>query len=169
MSGAVRAGLIFGVVGAIIVIALSFIFPICGPLGAAIAGGLAGYFGIRWSSVNPSVGKGVLASVIAGVIVLIATIVFVIIGFSALRSNPQFAEAMEQALQQQQQTNPEISSADLEVALTAAAPVAGFCLGIINLLAAVIVGAIVGLIANRNPAPTQQPPMAPPPMSPTGS
>ena len=51
MSGAVKAGLIFGAIGLIVVLAVAFIPAIgpliCGPGVAVIIGAVAGYYGVR--------------------------------------------------------------------------------------------------------------------------
>jgi len=75
MSGAVKSGLIFALIGLIGVIAFT-ILPVllglivgvflCGPAVAVLNGGGAGYFGVRWSRGNAGVGQGVLAGAITG-------------------------------------------------------------------------------------------------------
>jgi len=71
MSGAVRSGLIFALVGIVAEIGFSSIPGagplLCGPSVAMIIGAVAGYFAIRWSTGAAGVGQGVLAGTIAGV------------------------------------------------------------------------------------------------------
>lgn len=167
MSGAVKSGLIFGVVGIIATTIMNFLFGLCSPVVAAIIGGVAGYFGVRWSVPPEGIGKGVLAGTIAGVLMLISSLVFFIIAFNVIRNNPEFARVIDQALQQQQ-AGAELSPDQVAAALNIAAPIAGFCLGLINLVFSLALGAAGGAIAARNRpvAPTYQPPMGPPPISP---
>jgi hypothetical protein len=167
MSGAVKSGLIFGVIGIVATIAMNLLFAFCSPLVAAIIDGVAGYFGVRWSMPPEGIGKGVLAGTIAGVLMLISSVVFFIIAFSIIRNNPQFAQMIDQMVQQQQ-PGAELSPDELTAMLNIAVPIAGFCLGLINLVAALALGAVGGAIASRNrpEPPAYQPPMGPPPMSP---
>ncbi|HEU5013215.1 MAG TPA: hypothetical protein VFT66_11825 [Roseiflexaceae bacterium] len=167
MSGAVKSGLIFGVVGILATSIMNFLFGLCSPVVAAIIGGVAGYFGVRWSVPPEGIGKGVLAGTIAGALMLISSLAFVLIFFNIIRNDPQFSELINQAIAQQQ-GGTELSPDQVTTALNIAAPIAGFCLGLINLLASLAFGAVGGAIAGRNRpvAPTYQPPMGPPPMSP---
>lgn len=167
MSGAVKSGLIFGVVGIIATSIMNFLFGLCSPIVAAVIGGVAGYFGVRWSMPPEGIGKGVLAGTIAGVLMLISSLAFVLIFFNIFRNDPQFAQIINQAVQQQQ-GGANLSPDQITTALNIAAPIAGFCLGLINLVFSLALGAVGGAIASRNRpvAPTYQPPMGPPPMSP---
>src|SRR5262245_55512863 len=105
MSGAVKSGLIFALVGIAAVAGLSFIPYIgallCGPLAAALVGPGAGYFGVRWSPPTAGVGTGVLAGTIAGVGALIGSVLFWLVIFAIVRSMPQFEQAIDEALRQQ--------------------------------------------------------------------
>ena len=167
MSGAVKSGLLFGVVGIVATSIMNFVFALCSPVVAAIIGGVAGYFGVRWSLPPEGIGKGVLAGTIAGALMLVSSLVFFVISFNIIRNNPQFTQMINQAIQQQQ-GGAELSPDQVAAMLNIAAPIAGFCLGLINLIFSLALGAAGGAIAvrNRSVAPTYQPPMGPPPMSP---
>lgn len=169
MSGSVKAGLIFGLIGIVATVAVNFIFAFCSPVVAAIIGGLAGYFGVRWSVPPAGVGKGVLAGTIAGVLMLVASVIFFVVFINIMLGNPQFADAINQVVeQQQQQGGQQLTPDQLSAALSFAGPIAGFCFGLINLLASLALGAAGGAIAARNTQapPTYQPPIGPPPMTP---
>lgn len=168
MSGGVKAGLLFGLVGVLAVVGISLLLPICSPLVAALVGGLAGYFGVRWSVGNAGVGTGVLAGSIAGIAMLLGSLVFFVVAFNLVRNDPQFAQTLDQILQQQQ-GGAELSPQELDAMLNLAAPLAGFCFGLLNLLFALALGAAGGAIAARNRPTTPsyyEPPMGPPPLSP---
>ncbi len=167
MSGAVKSGLLFGLIGIVATSVTNFLFGVCSPVVAAIIGGIAGYFGVRWSVPPEGIGKGVIAGTIAGILMLLSSLAFVIIFFNIIRNDPQFAQIINEAMQQQQ-AGAQLSPDQMATALNIAAPIAGFCLGLINLVASLALGAVGGAIAARNRpvAPTYQPPMGPPPMSP---
>ncbi len=170
MSGAMRSGLIFAIAGIVGVLALSFVPLVgalcCGPLAAALAGGAAGYYGVRWSGTGAGIGRGVLAAAIAGVGALIGGAVFWLISFSIVQSNPElYQQAMRQFLQQQPQT--QVDPAALAASMRVIGPIIALCFGVLELLIALAIGALGGWLAARNRAPTlPQPPMAPPPMAP---
>jgi hypothetical protein len=159
MSGAVKAGLIFGAIGIVAVIGVAFI-PlvgplICGPLAAVIIGAVAGYYGVRWSEGNPGVGRGVLAGTLAGVGTLIGAVIAYTILFSLVRGNPIFQQQLQEALRRQ--PNAQIDPAALNTIVGVAGPIAGFCFGILNLIVALAFGALGGWIAVRNRAPSAPP------------
>ena len=120
MSGAVKSGLIFALIGVVAVVGLSFIpyvgALLCGPLAAALVGAGAGYYGVRWSPPTAGVGTGVLAGTLSGVGALIGSVIFWLIIFAIARSMPQF----EQALEAQLPPNAEISPSDLNAVLNLA-------------------------------------------------
>jgi hypothetical protein len=174
MSGAVKSGLIFALIGLIGVIAFT-ILPVllglivgvflCGPAVAVLNGGGAGYFGVRWSRGNAGVGQGVLAGAIAGVGSLIGAVILFVILLIIVRniaqSDPQlYEQLLRNALQQQQGAN--LSPADLDTAMNLFIPIAGLCFGVLELLLSLAFGALGGWLATRNRAQ----PLAPPPMSP---
>ena len=170
MSGAVKSGLIFAAVGVVGVLALSFVPGVgalcCGPLAAALIGTVAGYYGVRWSEASAGVGQGVLAGAIAGIGALIGAVVFFVIALSIARANPQFNQAIQDALRQQPNARG-VTPADVNAMVSAIGPFVGLCFGTIELLIALALGALGGWLATRNrTAPIQQPPMAPPPMAP---
>jgi hypothetical protein len=170
MSGAVRSGLIFALVGIVAEIAFSSIPGagplLCGPSAAMIVGAVAGYFAIRWSTGAAGVGQGVLAGTIAGVGVLIGAVIFFTIRIMTLRSDPQ-AVALLQEFLRQQQRGTQLSPEQLNSLLVVLGPVLGFCLGLIELLFALALGALGGWLGVRSRArSTVSPPMGPPPLSP---
>lgn len=153
MSGPVKAGLIFGLIGIVAIVGVSFIPVIgaivCGPGTAAILGAVAGYFGVRWGAANSGVGSGVLAGTIAGAGTLIGSVIFFVIAVSMISSMPGFNEAFQEGLRQQQ-PNSELRPEDLNTMMGIAGPIAGFCFGLLNLLIALALGALGGWLAVRN-------------------
>ncbi len=166
MSGTVKSGLIFGLIGLIVVIAVSFVpvagWLLCSPGTAAVFGALAGFFAVRWSTAEAGVGKGVLSGTIAGVGMLIGAIIFWIMYINLARSMPEFQQSLQDQLQQQ--PNAELTPEQLDSIVSLSGPIAGLCFGIINLLISLAGGAIGALIAGRNktqPVPPINPPAAP--------
>ena len=171
MSGAVKSGLIFALVGIAAVVGFSFIpyvgALLCGPLAAALVGAGAGYYGVRWSPPTVGVGTGVLAGAISGVGTLLGSVIFWLIIFAIARSMPQFQQAIEEQLPPNAQINP----SELNAVLNLAGPALGICFGILNLLLALGLGALGGWLAVRNrtqlaTAPSMPTPFGPPPLDP---
>ena len=162
MSGAFKAGLIFGVIGLIVVLGVAFIPVvgplICGPLVAVIIGAVAGYYGVRWSAGMPGISRGVLAGTLAGVGMLLGALIAYTILVGMMRSNPIFQEQLQEALRRQ--PNAQIDPAALDTLVGIVGPAAGFCFGILNLLIALAFGALGGWLAVRN-RPQPLPPMEP--------
>jgi hypothetical protein len=162
MSGALRAGLIFGVTGLIVVLAVAFIPAvgplICGPLVAVIIGTVAGFYGVRWSAGTPGIGRGVLAGTLAGVGMLLGAVIAYTILVGMASSNPLFQEQIQEALRQQ--PDAQIDAAALNTIVGIVGPVVGFCFGILNLLIGLAFGALGGWLALRN-RPQPVPPMEP--------
>ena len=161
MSGAMRAGLIFGAVGMIAVLATAFTPRpgpvVCGPLLAVLIGGLAGFYGLRWSVENARVSRGVLAGSLAGLGMLIGAVIGYIVLFDSMSSDPSIQEQFGAFLQQQPDAN--IDPGALGAMVGIAGAVAGLCFGVLNLLLALAFGALGGWLAlrNRPPAPPMQP------------
>jgi hypothetical protein len=161
MSGAMRSGLIFGAVGLIAVLATAFIPRpgpvVCGPLLAVPIGGLAGFYGLRWSVGHARVGRGVLAGSLAGLGMLIGAVIGYIVLFNSLSSEPSFQQQLGAFLQQQPDAN--IDPGALGAAVGIAGAIAGLCFGVLNLLLALAFGALGGWLAlrNRPPAPPMEP------------
>jgi hypothetical protein len=161
MSGAMRSGLIFGAVGLIAVLATAFIPRpgpvVCGPLLAVPVGGLAGFYGLRWSVGQVRVDRGVLAGSLAGLGMLIGAVIGYIVVFNSLSSEPSFQQQLGAFLQQQ--PDAKIDPAALGAAIGVAGAIAGFCFGVLNLLLALAFGALGGWLALRNriPAPPVEP------------
>jgi hypothetical protein len=174
MSGAVKSGLIFALVGLVWGVAFSFI-PVGGPLWgipiALIVGAVAGYYGVRWSGESAGVGTGVLAGTIAGVGVLVAAVIGWIILFNRAMALPGFEEMMQERLRQQQQ-GAQLSPDQLNAVIGISGPIFGFCCGGVELVFALGVGALGGWLAMRNrPRPgtapaSPTPPLGPPPLDP---
>lgn len=168
MSATVRSGLIFGLVGLVAVIIVSFVPLIgallCGPGTALIVGGLAGYFALRWSATPAGVGQGALAAAIAGVGILIGTVLFIIVSFSLIQNDPSFQNILDQAIQQQLDRQPDVSvsAEDMAAMVRTFVPITGFCFGIINLVIALVGGLLGALIGRRTPAAPPAPPAVPP-------
>jgi hypothetical protein len=175
MSGAVKSGLIFALVGAVGVVGFSFIpfvgALLCGPFAAALAGTAAGYFGVRWSAGVAGVGQGVLAGAISGVGTLIGAVIFWLVIFSFIQSVPGFQEQIQEAVRRQQ-PGTQVNQAQVEAIIKVVGPLLGVCFGVFNLLIALALGALGGWLATRNRAqtiatpPMPSPPMGPPPMAP---
>jgi hypothetical protein len=159
MSGAMRSGLIFAAVGLIAVLATAFVPPpgpvLCGPLLAVIVGGIAGFYGVRWSVENPRVSRGVLAGALAGLGLLIGTVIGYIVLFNSLSSNPAFQDQLGAFLRQQPDARIDPGALDAMVGI--AGGIAGLCFGVLNLLLSLAFGALGGWLALRN-----RPPSAPP-------
>ena len=160
MSGAMRAGLIFGAIGLIAVLATAFLprpGPVlCGPLLAVLVGGLAGFYGLRWSVADARVSRGVLAGSLAGLGMLIGALIGYIVLFNSISSDPAFREQLGAFLQR---PDVKIDPEALGAAVGVAGAVAGLCFGVLNLLLALAFGALGGWLALRNRAPA--PPIAP--------
>jgi hypothetical protein len=161
MSGAMRAGLVFGAVGLIAVLATAFIPRpgpvVCGPLLAVPVGGLAGFYGLRWSVEHARVGRGVLAGALAGLGMLVGAVIGYIVLFNSMSSEPSFQQQLGAFLQQQ--PDAKIDPAALGAAVAVAGAIAGLCFGVLNLLLALAFGALGGWLAlrNRPPAPPMEP------------
>jgi hypothetical protein len=173
MSGAVKSGLIFALVGIAAVAGLSFIpyvgALLCGPLAAALVGVGAGYYGVRWSPPTAGVGTGVLAGTIAGVGALLGSVLFWLVILAIARSMPEFDQMLDEALRQQPNTQLDPSTVDMVFNLLG--PILGICFGIFNLVLALALGALGGWLAVRNrPQPGVMPtvatPLGPPPLDP---
>jgi hypothetical protein len=173
MSGAVKSGLIFALIGIVAVAGFSFIpyvgALLCGPLAAALVGIGAGYYGVRWSPPTAGVSTGVLAGAIAGIGGLVGSLIFWLLIFAIVRSMPEFEQVIDQALQQQ--PNAQISSSEMKTLLNLVGPLLGICFGIINLLLALGLGALGGWLSVRNRSrqalgPTISTPLGPPPLDP---
>jgi hypothetical protein len=174
MSGAVKSGLLFALVGIAAVVGFSFI-PIagpivCGPFAAALVGIGAGYLGVRWSTSGAGVGTGVLAGAIAGIGALIGSMIFWVIAIGMAQSLPGFQQQLQDAVQQQQ-PNASLNPSELNAIIQIAGPLLGICFGVFNLLLSLGLGALGGWIAaRRNVRPPQMPtissPLGPPPLDP---
>ena len=175
MSGTLKSGLIFAVVGIVGVLGLSFVPFVgalcCGPLVAGSIGTAAGYYGVRWSGTGAGMSQGLLAAALAGVGALIGGAIFWLISFSIIQSNPElYQEAIRQfmAQQQQQQTPTQIDPAQLTAMMGVIGPIIAICFGVLELLITLTLGALGGWLATRNRnQPAAQQPMAPPPMAPS--
>lgn len=181
MSATLKSGLLFGLVGLIVVplsILATFIplvgFLVClgSPLIALLIGGVAGFFAVRWSDRQAGVGQGVLSGIIAGVGMLVGVVLLWVIGYGLLQSNPDFQlglqEAINQAMaQQNQQPGSELTPEQMVTTFNTVVPLMGVCLGVIYLVASLIGGAFGALFGRRGTA--SVPPMPPmptvPPMS----
>jgi hypothetical protein len=168
MSGSVKSGLLFALIAIPAVVGFSFIPGIgalcCGPLGAMLLGGAAGFLAIRWSEPTAGVGSGVLAGGITGIGALIASIAFWWIAISLAQQMPGFEEQLEEALRQQPDSGMTIEQ--LTDLVNVIGPFMGLCVGIIVLLFTLGAGAIGAMIATRNRNSDMQSPMPPPPPPP---
>ena len=183
MSGAVKSGLIFALVGILGVI-VSTILPamlnpilgvcLCGPLAIVLNGTAAGYVGVRWSAGSAGVGQGVLAGTIAGVGTLIGTVALFVMLLLFVRSIAQtdpelYEQVLRDAMRQQPDVN--LDPAAIDQMMSWMLPGVGFCLGVLNLLISLGFGALGGWLAARNrpqpgAAPAVATPLGPPPLDP---
>ena len=169
MSGALKSGLLFALVGVAAVVGFSFI-PLagpllCGPLAAALVGAGAGYLGVRWSAAG-GVGTGVLAGAIAGIGTLIGAVIFWLIAFNMIQSIPGFQEQIRESVQRQQPGG-QIDPAQIDAIVRIGGPILGVCFGVFNLLLSLGLGALGGWMATRRRAQQMAPPtVSPPPMGP---
>jgi len=161
MSGAMRSGLIFAAVGLIAVLATAFLPRpgpvVCGPLLAVLVGGLAGFFGVRWTVEHARVSRGVLAGSLAGLGMLIGAVIgYTLLYNTLVRSDPNARAQIQEVLRQ---FGSQADSAAIDLLLTIAGPLAGLCFGVLNLLLALAFGALGGWLAlrNRPPAPPIEP------------
>jgi hypothetical protein len=174
MSGALKSGLIFALVGLAGGVGFSFI-TIGGPLWGIpvtlVVGALAGYYGVRWGAESAGVGTGVLAGTIAGVGALAGAVIAWVIAIDRARSLPGFEEVMREQIQRQQpdaQATPEQINALIGIS----GPLVGVCCGVVELVLALALGALGGWLAARGrtrqtmPPAAPPPPFGPPPMSP---
>jgi hypothetical protein len=174
MSGAVKSGLIFALVGLVTSVGFSFI-PIGGPLWgipvALVIGTIAGYYGVRWGSESAGVGTGVLAGAIAGVGSLIGAVISWIILLNMARSLPGFDQQMLEQIQRQQ-PGMEVTPELIETVFALTGPVMGICCGVVEIVLALGLGALGGWFATRrrvgrtDPPPPSEP-FGPPPLSPS--
>ncbi|MEM8530109.1 MAG: hypothetical protein AAGF95_04655 [Chloroflexota bacterium] len=175
MPGSLKSGLLFGIIGLVLVIAVSFIPGVgallCAPLFAGLIGLGAGYFGVKWGKPEAGVGTGTVAGLLSGIGLLIGAIIFFVLAITLVQSDPQFQIAFEEAMADALATQPdtEIDPAQLPALLSIGSVIAGFCVGLIYLLFALGFGALGGWLAVRNRPQVseynQQPPMSPPPSS----
>lgn len=173
MSGALRSGLIFAAAGLVGVLALSFVPLVgalcCGPLAAGLIGTAAGYYGVRWSGLGASIGRGALAAALAGVGALIGGVIFWMISFSIVQANPELYQQILRQYMQQQQTQPSIDPQQLAATMRVIGPITALCFGVFDLLLALAFGVLGGWLAARNQnrvvPPAASPPL-PPPMAP---
>ncbi|MFQ3630688.1 hypothetical protein [Roseiflexus sp.] len=162
MSGGLKSGLIFAVISVVVVVGFSFIPAIgpfcCGPIGTIVLAAVAGYLGVRWSSPTAGIGSGLMAGSIAGVGALIGSVIFWIVAFMIVQSDPAlFEEVLRQV--EEQQPSSGLTSDDIRNLIAIVGPLIGFCAGLIHLLFAVALGALGGWLAVRQ---RPEPPMTPP-------
>jgi hypothetical protein len=161
MSGATRSGLIFAAVGLIGVLATAFIprpGPVaCGPLLAVIVGGVAGFYGVRWTSQGARISRGVLAGALAGLGMLVGAVIGFVVLFNILSADPLFQERLSVFLEQRPDVR--IDQGALGAAIGLAGAVAGLCLGVLNLLVALAFGALGGWLALRGRSMPPAPPL----------
>ncbi len=162
MSGGLKSGLIFAVISIVVVVGFSFIPAVgvfcCGPIGTMVLAAVAGYLGVRWSGPTAGIGSGLQAGSIAGVGALIGSVIFWIVAFMIVQSDPAlFAEVLRQV--EAQQPSSGLTSDDIRNLVAIVGPLIGFCAGLIHLLFAVALGALGGWLAVRQ---RPKPPMTPP-------
>jgi hypothetical protein len=152
MSNTVRAGVIFGIAAVVAFIGGLF-FPLP-PLNYVLAFGSmialgwgAGYTAAKTAPVGSErgVGRGATAGLIAGGVMLIASVII----FALLANLSPIREAISAAVQQQGVVDPNTgnpTSVDPTAATLSTGAGAGFCLGLINLLLLAAGGAVGGFL-----------------------
>jgi hypothetical protein len=165
MSGAVKSGLIFGLVGVLLVIIFSFtplIGPfLCGPAAAALAGAGAGFLGARWSPTRGGAAAGAIAGGIAGCGSLVGAVASWMILLLIAQAMPGYEEQMQEYLRQQ--PNSQLTPSDMNTLMNVAGPVMGLCFGVLNLVVSLGSGALVGwLMVRGRSQPTPPVPPQPP-------
>jgi hypothetical protein len=167
-----RSGLLFGLTALVLVLAVSWI-PTIGVLLVAplVVLGLAtaaGYLAVRWGAPAARIGGATLAGALTGVGALVGSILFFMIAISLVRAIvPNFEQEIVEQFRAQQ-PGMRVTPEQVGAILTIAGPLAGFCVGLVELLLALGFGALGGWLALRNQAPAPPPPpMAPPPLSPS--
>jgi hypothetical protein len=169
MSGGLKSGLIFALVALVFVAAISFIPTVgvlcCGPLGALLLGGGAGYLGVRWGGPTAGVGQGLLAGGVTGGGALLGTVLFFVIAMGLVRTIPELNDElqrqMDEAMRQQGATG--LTEEDMAMMLSLGFGVAGLCVGMLNMLFALGAGALGGWITVRQRQGQAQPPISMPP------
>jgi hypothetical protein len=167
MAGGLKAGLLFGAIGLVVVAGLTMIptagILCCGPLGTLLLGGLAGYFGVRWSETGRMT-YGLLGGGLTGIGALVGTIIGVVLLFAIARSIPELNAELQRQIEEtmQQQGTGSLTQEELDLFLGLAPAVAGTCLGVLNLLFALGAGALGGWLGARQLRPQQPPLMMPP-------
>lgn len=166
MSGSVKSGLLFALISLVVVGGLTVIPTLgqlcCGPLGSLLLGGLAGYFGVRWSGPSAGVGQGVAAGGLAGIGVVLGTVIGFVLYFALIRALPETRALLEETLREQPGVE-QLTGEDLDLLLGIAAPAAGFCFGLLGLLFTLGAGALGGWLAVRQRRGEQPPPLTMPP------
>jgi hypothetical protein len=168
MAGGLKAGLLFGAIALVVVAGLTIIptagILCCGPLGTLLLGGLAGYFGVRWSE-TPRIVQGVLGGGLSGFGALIGTIIGVVLLFAIARTIPELNAELQRQIEEtmQQQGTGSLTQEEMDLFLGLAPAIAGTCLGVLNLLFALGAGALGGWLGARQLRGAPQPPLTMPP------
>jgi hypothetical protein len=167
------AGLITGIIGAVVLLALSFArIPIVSLFLPIIAGAVAGVLVARNPAYAKKAGNGALAGLIGGGIFFIASLIFGVIAANSDIGRSAISMAEATATAQASSRGGNGSSVDIAPFINAFF-VVGFCIaGLLYAGLSTAAGAIAGAVAGRNTAPPVQmapqdrlwtPPTAPPP------
>ncbi len=160
MSGGLKSGLIFALVSLVAVAGLSFVPAVgvfcCGPVASIAVGAIAGYVGVRWGGEAAGIGSGTLAGAVAGVGALVGSVIFWIVAFMIVQSDPALFEQVLRQIEEQQPASG-LTDDDIRGLVTVLGPVIGFCAGVFHLLFSLALGALGGWLAVR------QRPQTPPP------
>jgi hypothetical protein len=157
-----RAGLIMGLV-ALVAVALSSLIPVIGsilvaPAAAALIGAGAGWWASKLRGYGTA-GYGAGAGALAGLGALIGSVIGLAVLLSLFSANPEFQQQFQEGLEEARQQNPDAEVPNLDPTALAAAGgvIGGFCLGLFDLLVAMVAGLIAGAVygRNRGPAPAQ--------------
>ncbi|KAB8143541.1 hypothetical protein F8S13_11110 [Chloroflexia bacterium SDU3-3] len=166
MSATMKSGLIFGLVGIVVTLAVSWIPVVgsllCSPVSALLVGGVAGYFALKWATEQAGLGQGVLAGTVAGVGTLIGGAIFWIVAFGMVASMPEFSSIMEQEMSRQEMSG-QVSPEQMQSIVGVMGPVMGLCFGVLNLLVSLLGGLFGAMIAGKKvvDTPTSYPPAPP--------
>jgi hypothetical protein len=151
-----KSGLIVGVVGAVINLGVASLIGICGPFFGLLVGAAAGFWTARSekaASRGDAAKAAAVSGAIAGAFMIVAQVIAAAITLIVSKSNGTISMFMPQ-------TNP-LSPETTQTLMWASGLGAGFCFGILDLLAAALAAAAAGYLATPNPVPSAGDPLSP--------
>ena len=158
MSGMIKAGLLFGLIGLLVTIAFSFVPYLgvlcCGPIAALLLGAGAGYLGAKWETSEPKIARGLLGGGMAGFGCMLGSIIFFVAVIALIGSMPESEQVVRDMLEQQAPGS-NLSTEQLHTMMSLTGPIAGACVGTFGLLFGLAGGALGSwlLIRQRRQSP----------------